>query len=100
MSDAGSRTRVSIFEACVRPLCGDLLYFLYLPICHDFQITKDDKLQLIDEAVDSDNDMYVMKNLNTKKVGLVSKIFVAKEGTIESEPWVFSWFSSIARRQC
>jgi hypothetical protein len=47
---------------------------------------KDDKLKMVDLTKFIDNDMYLMKNLNSKEVGLVSKIFVAKCGTLECEP--------------
>ena len=50
------------------------------------QITKDDKLKLIDDNKFIDRDMYIMRNLNTKQTGLVAKMFIAKTGTIESEP--------------
>ena len=47
---------------------------------------KDDRLKMLDDTKFIDNDMYLMKNIRSKDIGLVAKIFVAKHGTLECEP--------------
>ena len=69
------------------------------------QITKDDKLKLIDDNKFIDRDMYLMRNLNTKHTGncLLSKVtsslsqVLAGNSNFQTQEWIFVTTASSGR---